>query len=116
MDKSQHLKFIFRWFGWTFLLLGATIGVVTIVYHLASCYSHTSKPLVVGGLVTSSSPSSYNHAEIFVAPLPEKSGIYKFCDGDNLVYELFSAKQNEYGAVASSIQVQFNSPKCVKVK
>lgn len=48
----------------------------------------------------------------YVAPLPQKDGVYKFCDENNLVYELFSTKKNEYGAVTSAIQVQFNFPGC----
>jgi len=48
----------------------------------------------------------------YVAPLPQKDGVYKICDENNLVYELFSTKKNEYGAVTSSLQVQFESSQC----
>ena len=86
------------------------IGMALVGFLVAAgmTVAHSSSP----GSITATLPPTYSHPATYVAPLPDRDGIYKFCDSGNLVYEMFSTKKNEYGAITSSMQINFNDSQC----
>lgn len=81
--------------------------ILSLMIYAFIGITHSKANATSNVLVTPTSSSA-----TYVAPIPKNDGIYKICDKSNLIYELFSTKKNEYGAVASAMQVQFNSSKC----
>jgi len=62
-------------------------------------------------LTPSPVPQVFSHVTMKVAGVPSEPGLYKFCDGGNLVYEMYLYDDSS-SVEATSIQVQFDSSQC----